>query len=312
MRDLLIDPKRFHIVNLPETDIRRLCKFRPFVRQTGDQMRPPWHIEHRRIPDFLIVFIGSGEGVFTINGKTMEICENDILWIPPDMLHSISGTSTVMHCIYVHFDLLFDPARSLWNAHVPGGTRDITNLRPIQHPAIDDPVLSALAGCLHISNRITVKKILEQICYEHSMDRPHSLLLLSGLMLQGIACILKGLEETSPTDWQTRQKMENAAHRIYNNAEKNLTIEDLAWEFGMSASHFRKLFKKTHGKTPRDMHKQATIQKAVELLLYTDMSLNDISEKLCFSSVHSFSKLFKRETGSPPATFRKSTEIKTN
>ncbi len=310
MRDILIDTKRFHILQLPETDIQRLCSIRPFVRQTGDQLRPPWHIEKRRIPDFLIVFIGSGQGVLRMNDKTLEIFENDVLWIPPDKLHSISGTSAVMHCIYVHFDLCFDPVRSPWNAHVPGGTEDISNLKPILHPTLDDPVLSSLSGCLHIPNRIAVKKILEQICYEHTLNSPHSLLLLSGLMLQVIAHILKGLDENNPADSQTWQKMEIAAHQIYDNADNKLIIEDLAWDFGMSASHFRKLFKKTHGKTPREMHKQATIQKAVELLIYTNMHIHDIAEKLCFSSVHSFSKLFKRETGTPPGKFRKSGGIR--
>ena len=65
----------------------------PYLRQSGNQWRPRWQIKSRKLLDYLLVFIASGEGVFTLQDETFPVSTGDAVLIPPDTLHEMSGIS---------------------------------------------------------------------------------------------------------------------------------------------------------------------------------------------------------------------------
>jgi AraC-like DNA-binding protein len=73
----------------------------------------------------------------------------------------------------------------------------------------------------------------------------------------------------------------------------------------LSVSHFRKLFRETHGESPRDMQNRALMQKACELVLHSSWSITEIAYQLGFSTVHNFSRAFRREIGVSPQGYRR-------
>ncbi|MCK4981275.1 MAG: AraC family ligand binding domain-containing protein, partial [Victivallaceae bacterium] len=77
-----------------------LHNFSPYLRQSGNQWRPRWNIKGRKLLDYLLVFIASGEGVFSLNNETFQVGSGDAVLIPPDTIHAMSGTSEKMYCIY--------------------------------------------------------------------------------------------------------------------------------------------------------------------------------------------------------------------
>ena len=109
---------------LAESSSWMLNSFSPYVRQSGDQWRPRWQIKSRKLLDYLLVFIADGEGFFIVDGETLALNSGDAVLIPPDTSHEMNGTSEKMHCIYLHFDLIYDPTRSRWDACIPPGTPD--------------------------------------------------------------------------------------------------------------------------------------------------------------------------------------------
>ena len=88
---------------------------------------------------------------------------------------------------------------------------------------------------------------------------------------------------------------------IYN----RLKIEDLAQELNYSKSSLFKVFKKQTGMTISAYFAMLKINKAKDLLISTDLSVTEISEKLSFDTQSYFTKSFKRATGSSPLHFRK-------
>jgi len=152
--------------------------------------------------------------------------------------------------------------------------------------------------------------LLERLCFEHLRSRTGSMVLLSGLLLEIVFEILRGqgaVESVKSVHWM---KMQEAMAEIQRRAESPLSVAALARELGLSASHFRKLFRQVHGQSPRAFHRQARIQKGRELLTYTNLTVSEIAFRLGFSTVHNFSRAFRQIMGVPPKRYREGAAAK--
>lgn len=91
---------------------------------------------------------------------------------------------------------------------------------------------------------------------------------------------------------------------IYSHVIDRITIDDLAEHLGTSTSHISRLFKDELGISPSDYIRNVKLDKAKNLLRFSDYSIIDISNYLSFSSQSHFSKLFFEETGMTPKKYR--------
>ncbi|SDB02612.1 MULTISPECIES: helix-turn-helix domain-containing protein [unclassified Butyrivibrio] len=91
---------------------------------------------------------------------------------------------------------------------------------------------------------------------------------------------------------------------IYTNVNDRITIDDLAEHMKTSTSHISRLFKEELGISPSDYIRNVKLDKAKNLLRFSDYSIIDISNYLSFSSQSHFSKLFFEETGMTPKKYR--------
>lgn len=92
--------------------------------------------------------------------------------------------------------------------------------------------------------------------------------------------------------------------RIRESLESSLTIQQVAEDFGVSYSNFRKLFKEFTGISPATYQQDLRLQRAKELLSTTDMSIKEIAYRLNFESPDYFSAKFKIKTGRRPSELR--------
>lgn len=84
-----------------------------------------------------------------------------------------------------------------------------------------------------------------------------------------------------------------------------LNIEEAAAYCGVSQSTLYQAFRKTLGKTPVAVWHEVQAKKATELLTATDLSIEQISSRLGFSSSSYFRKVFSAQTGMSPREMRK-------
>ena len=294
-------------IELPSNvETERMRMLHPYVRQSGDERRKPWFLKARRLLDYLLVYISEGKGIFTVGKETFDVGNGDAVWIPPDTLHEMRGTSPEMRCLYIHFDLIYDPERSHWDASVPGGTTDLQNCMEIMPPPLKDPVISGWTGKLNISNSAFLLPLMRRIYTEHRLT-PYTQnkdMLLSGMMLELICGLLNSMRDAGKNPNPYYQKMRDAARILLEDREGRISVKKLSAQFGLSESHFRRIFRETHGHSPREMHIRAQIGRACEMLSYTDMNISEISAKLAFETVHSFSRAFKNRTGLSPLNYR--------
>ena len=74
----------------------------------------------------------------------------------------------------------------------------------------------------------------------------------------------------------------------------------------MSESQTIRLFKKNFGTTPYTYVLNKKINFAKKLLIDTNLSVKEISTKLCFSDEYYFSNIFKEKVGCSPSQYRRS------
>lgn len=91
---------------------------------------------------------------------------------------------------------------------------------------------------------------------------------------------------------------------MYENIESAMTIQDIAGILGMSYSSFRKLFKEYTGLSPASYFQDIKLQRAIDLLCKTDLSIKEIAYTLNFESPDYFSTQFKKKTGRRPRDYR--------
>ena len=84
----------------------------------------------------------------------------------------------------------------------------------------------------------------------------------------------------------------------------DFSTSSMAEAFEMSLPYLSRYFKKHIGKNLSDYVTELKIGKAKELLLYEDMPIKDVAEKVGYYSVNSFNRRFKQVTGCTPSEYR--------
>lgn len=82
-------------------------------------------------------------------------------------------------------------------------------------------------------------------------------------------------------------------------------VATMARRTGLSQAHFSRVFHKISGHSPRDFLLHTRLTRARHLLAGTELSINEISERLGYSDIFFFSRQFKEKVGIPPSAYRK-------
>ncbi len=101
---------------------------------------------------------------------------------------------------------------------------------------------------------------------------------------------------------RTVRKVMAYIHQHYHEA---LSRSDLASYAGVSERHLDRCFQQNMGITPVNYLNRYRVRQAKALLSQTDDTLTEIALNVGFSSSSQFSRVFKREMGTSPSTYRK-------
>ncbi len=97
----------------------------------------------------------------------------------------------------------------------------------------------------------------------------------------------------------------NAIEYVERNYPNNFKIADLANECHMSETHFRRVFQEKMNMTPVEYVNFVRIKKACELIDKTDISMEDVAEKVGFITPSTFNRNFRRIIGTSPYQWKK-------
>jgi AraC-like DNA-binding protein len=106
----------------------------------------------------------------------------------------------------------------------------------------------------------------------------------------------------------TREELYRRVHRARDYVEacyeEPLSLRDMAAVACLSTNHFLRTFKQVFGRTPHQYVTERRLQRARELLASTELPVTEVCLSVGFESLGSFSRLFRRRFGTPPARTR--------
>jgi transcriptional regulator GlxA family with amidase domain len=109
---------------------------------------------------------------------------------------------------------------------------------------------------------------------------------------------------------ETNRRMLRARDAMDRDYAKALDIDALARIAFSSPAHFSRTFRSTFGETPHRYLQRRRVERAMALLVQTDLPVTDICFDVGFNSLGTFSRTFNDIVGESPSSFRENHEAK--
>jgi AraC-like DNA-binding protein len=96
---------------------------------------------------------------------------------------------------------------------------------------------------------------------------------------------------------------------MQDNLSTPATLDNIAQSVHLSTSFFSRKFKQDTGYAPIEYYNHLRIQKACQLLHFSDLRINEVASQIGIDDPFYFSRLFKKQMGVSPMEYRKSEGI---
>ena len=96
---------------------------------------------------------------------------------------------------------------------------------------------------------------------------------------------------------------------IARHIHKGITVEEIARQIGISRTYLSTKFAEETGMSISRYSVQVRLRAAENMLKYSEASISEIAEYLCFSSQSYFGKKFKEKNGISPAEYRRQNKV---
>lgn len=274
--------------------------YAPYIRDAESALRAPWHVAERRLLDYLLVYVQSGDCCFTVEGIVHTLGPGHFCLVQPGQTVDLEG-KTPTHTPYVHFDLFFNPQRELSFATRPG------QLDLAAHQALLQPRLAELAPHLPTVFREPViglwssrlQRIIERWGLEAPLSRREAEAGIGALVME----VARHFEPGGPVR-HTSPRLDWVPSYFSTHLSSAVRIEDLARRSHLSCSRFQVLFRQNYGTSPGKYLQEMRLSHACELLRGTTWTLSHIGGLCGYADVHHFAKAFKASLGVTPGQYR--------
>lgn len=240
-----------------------------------------------------------GTGIFVVEGKTLLFKGGDIIFIDRTERHlARSSTGTVSKWRWIHFDLpralplgVFDPA--IANLSSFRGPEFVNVMSPVEQPRLCAVANGLLDEALtsHPFRKEGLISLLALFSIELHRAFPD---LASG----GGACVVEPEEDGM-------RRLGKAVETIAANYKAGVDMAALAAACGLSRTHFRRLFRKTFGKSPQGYLNQLRIAVAMSELAGSRKPIGEVAVRCGFGTLSSFNRMFKTHNGCSPREWRR-------
>ena len=139
---------------------------------------------------------------------------------------------------------------------------------------------------------------------EQRLAASSDIIRLNGLYLLLLSEIIR---QTAYAEFSSQEQkyLRQAVTYIEDNFSKNIKVNDISHFVYIDRSYLFSIFKKYLFQSPQQYLTSCRIDKAVELLRTTSLSVEEICHACGYQDVGAFSKLFKKKLGITPAALRK-------
>ncbi|WP_135555400.1 AraC family transcriptional regulator [Paenibacillus cymbidii] len=279
----------------------------PYIRFASDSViQSPWYMRERDLWDYEFLYLMEGEIVVTIAGHACCGVPGDLFILRPGRRHTIRSVGeTTVRQPNVHFDLVERP-----------DSRDVTIsfLRKEEMSAAEigwfrEDLLSAgpfeLPDHMRLRHPAVFEKLLFALIAEYRMKLPFAKLRMQGHFLNLFAYLLREYEWGRTPLVRDKMPLLLQVEQYLNHHDADISLDELSNKFHISKFYLARLFQNAFGMSPIRYHQLARLEKAKQLLRFTELPIQQIAYQLGFSSIHDFSRAFKKQEGVAPSHYRR-------
>ncbi|MDF2959382.1 MAG: hypothetical protein K0S39_1117 [Paenibacillus sp.] len=150
--------------------------------------------------------------------------------------------------------------------------------------------------------QIDYKSVLDMQDMYRGIRRTHSLEQLESLMEQALAGACRSIRERKEQRDPMISFVTDYLEVHYN---EDITLDSVAEKLDISGGYLSTYFKEKTGNNFIDYVHEVRINKAKELLLRSELKIQETAAKVGYHNLNSFNRMFKKYTGMTPSEFKK-------
>ena len=236
-------------------------------------------------------FVDNGSCVYYADGKHYTLSAGEFMLIAPGVFHSQKSASPRQFNKFCFcFRLDFDDS-------ISKAERDAAE-EALRVPITIRPLPSLLP---------LVSLIREEAARFDTLTHSSVCSMLSLLFAQVLRAVLPAVSLTAVPDNLSLHDRRSDVIDAYFSGEfcHRVSQDALAKRLGVSRRQLARIIQSIYGKSFREKLVEARLEIAVDFLVNTGWSVEEISSRLAYENIANFSAFFKRNTGLTPSQFRK-------
>lgn len=256
------------------------------VYNSGIQQCPPMYCWGPAVRDhFLIHYILSGEGTFTVDTRTYKLHAGQMFVIYPSQVVS-----------YYADDV--DPWEYAW---VGFNGIEAERLLQLTDFSRENPIVA-------YNDSSQLREQLFNI-YHSSGSAAYSESRMTGNLYLFLSSLIEMNKSGTKSNAGTLTYIEKALQFIQFNYSNDISVEDIAASVGLSRSHLHRIFVRNLSVSPNEFVIKFRVNKACMLLKSSDLSVSSIANSVGFRDPLYFSRVFKKIKGIPPSQYISSGKV---
>lgn len=236
-----------------------------------------------------------GDGILIVEEKSMGYHGGMISVLPQNTLHTtISSKNRICFWEYLYIDV-----EGFFREYYRDDVRKAEKMAALAN---------ARAGFFEKDEIPKIYRLAEAIMEEERDKKHDSIEIVNGILGALLLTIARGNRKLEQKPARTNDKLKQiieALGFLEKNYKDEILVEDLAAICHMSETHFRRLFGECMHMTPLEYINFIRVEKACELIRYTNYSMEMIAEKTGFQSQSSFIRNFKEYREFTPYQWKK-------
>ena len=236
----------------------------------------------RILKEFQVNYISEGQGILESNQGRFQVRPGTVMLIRPGVWHRYRPEQ-----------------KTGWHEHYVGFDGEIA-----QH-LFEQSVFSSGQTLIQCGYREELIDTYQNLYHLVEQEAPGFHQVCSGQVIKLLGYLVAFKKQRGFSGKHIEQIIQKIRVHMHENIEESIDLSQLADNYGIGYSYFRKMFKNYTGVSPRQYHLGLKIMRARELILTTDKSIKQVSYQLGFSSIYYFSRFFKEKVGMNPSDLRR-------
>lgn len=238
---------------------------------------PLWKQDIQNNTDQHLLFVKNGKGKYIFDNSEVNLYRGIIIYVSDHCIHrAINDEKEPLEIISLRFDIYDNRINEIIS--------------------VDRPFIAFIMPDDILKSGIKFHKFYEDINSNNFGDIKNAITntFISEMLIEIFKYIhLQNINTIDNRIEEGKKIIEVAKH-------KNISIDTIANNIGISERYFRKLFKITYGLSPKKYHLKVRMNYARFLLLETKFSVKEVALEVGYSDAYTFSRQYKNFFGYPP------------